>query len=711
MKNPYIQTFTLILLFFTFSISVIYSQSRIDSLEAQLGITRDSKSRIDLLNHLSWELKESNPEKAIEYAEQAFELSKEYSYDSGIASSLYNQGHINYYQDKYPKALNFYERSLRIREKIGEKIASTCNSIGNIYYFQGNYSSALDYYYRSLKLFEEKGDKSGIAIAHINIGKIYSTQENFEEALKEYNSGLKINREINNKAGIVEAYNMITEVYRSQGNLEKALENVMESADVVVETGNQREIAGTYRNIGEIYLDLNQYEQAFEKLTYSQMISETINDYYGLAYTYRDFGSYHNAKGELEEATEYYKKAYNIVNKLGLPDVNKELLEGLSSIYAKKEDFKSAYIFHVLYKEMSDSLSNKENTKKITQMSMQYEFDKKEKLREAEARRQRNVRNFLIMGFLLVLVLAFVLLRSYKIKQKDNKLLAAQKAELQQQKEEIQTQAEQLEKTNNEIEKKNTQIMDSINYARRIQQAILISEDEILKVFPDSFIYFRPRDIVSGDFYWYSRINGKYIIAAIDCTGHGVPGAFMSMIGNTLLNEIVNQKKITEAGKILQELHIGVYIALQKEKASTESEDGMDMSLCVIDKQNRKVQFAGAKNEMYIFKNNELNTIRADFLSIGGRPLREDEEIKFNTVEVEVDDETSLYMLSDGYMDQFGGEKNEKFNIVRFENILKEHGSKSMQEQKTLFDDAITEWKKRTKQTDDILLIGLRPFV
>ena len=260
------------------------------------------------------------------------------------------------------------------------------------------------------------------------------------------------------------------------------------------------------------------------------------------------------------------------------------------------------------------------------------------------------------------------------------------------------------------LKSKNRKIMDSINYAQRIQQSILLGENEIRKFLPDSFIYYRPKDVVSGDFYWFSVVGGKYIMAVVDCTGHGVPGAFMSLIGNSLLNQIVNEKQILDPASILKNLHTGVLKALRQEKEESLSEDGMEMALCVIDPQNKTVEFAGAMNPLYIVQNNTVTVIHANAQSIGGKALRPgmEQDLSFSSQTISVSKNSTVYMFTDGYMDQFGGENNKKFNTVNFKALLLDIQNVTMQEQKNVIHNRIEDWKKSYRQIDDILVAGFK---
>jgi len=235
-------------------------------------------------------------------------------------------------------------------------------------------------------------------------------------------------------------------------------------------------------------------------------------------------------------------------------------------------------------------------------------------------------------------------------------------------------------------------------------------EHEIQKYLPDSFIYFQPKDIVSGDFYWFSHQNGKSIIAAVDCTGHGVPGAFMSMIGNTLMNEIINEKQITEPAVVLRELNDLILNTLHQEGEDARSHDGMDMAFCVIDHKNNLIRFAGAKNPLYIIRNGTLEMIKADIQSIGGKSYISGKEVKpeFTGYEIPIEKNMVIYLFSDGYMDQFGGEPRKKFSSQDFKQLLLDNSKLKMHQQKAALSKAMEDWKGSYEQIDDMLVMGVR---
>jgi len=336
-------------------------------------------------------------------------------------------------------------------------------------------------------------------------------------------------------------------------------------------------------------------------------------------------------------------------------------------------------------------------------------------LMNSELGRTLSIANILTVFFIL-----FSMVRVFKDEQnRYTHIIEEQKDQLEEsreeilmQKEEIEVQAEELATKSNilqisleDIQHKNREITSSINYARRIQSAMLPLESEVAESFNDFFLFFRPRDIVSGDFYWFYQKQNLQIIAVGDCTGHGVPGAFMSMIGSSLLDKIVRDEQITETGKILTELHLAIRLALKQ--ANSESRDGMDMTICTIDKNDQKLQFSGAKNPLYFVQDGKMNIIKGDKFSIGGHQ-REIKRI-FQTHEISINLKTIIYLFSDGYQDQFGGLENRKFMTKRFRNLLFEHYQKPLSNQKQILETTLNDWIKigDEKQTDDILIIGI----
>lgn len=283
--------------------------------------------------------------------------------------------------------------------------------------------------------------------------------------------------------------------------------------------------------------------------------------------------------------------------------------------------------------------------------------------------------------------------------------LALQNEEIMQQKEEIETQRDEIENQRDQIVKQNENITKSIEYAKRIQTAAMPSKEVVEKILPEHFIFFRPRDIVSGDFYWTVDHNGKTIVTVADCTGHGVPGAFMSMLGLSFLSEIVNTVGDLHPATILNELRTFIKYTLSQEGSDSESKDGMDISLCVIDRQSNQLEFAGAYNSVYIIRNGVLEEIKGDKMPVG---IHISEKASFTNHIISLEGVTSFYLFSDGFADQFGGPDGRKFKAKNFRALLAKNNELPMAKQRLILESAFSEWQGNNEQVDDVLVLGVR---
>ncbi len=326
-----------------------------------------------------------------------------------------------------------------------------------------------------------------------------------------------------------------------------------------------------------------------------------------------------------------------------------------------------------------------------------------------EKKQQNTVILIISIALILIAIGIVFLYRLYRQKNKYNELLLVKNQEINQQKEEIETQRDGLEKSNIIIEHKNKAITQSINYAQHIQSAMLSRKDKLRRFIPQAFILYRPRDIVSGDFYWYAKIENKIFVIISDCTGHGVPGAFISMTGSNLLSNIIESNNIHEPSEILAELDKGIIEALNQKHS--ENQDGMDISICVIDTEKEHIEYSGAKSPLIVIENNQLSYLKPNKSSIGGvRPQRRNKPAPKKTFETQTIDYTgkniSIYMFSDGIIDQFDKNNEKKFTRNRLKNILLQIQNQTMQQQENKLNNTLNNWQGNNSQTDDITIIG-----
>jgi serine phosphatase RsbU (regulator of sigma subunit) len=362
-------------------------------------------------------------------------------------------------------------------------------------------------------------------------------------------------------------------------------------------------------------------------------------------------------------------------------------------------DYKDAFADYKNYTLYKDSLNNEENTKKITQEQMQYDFDKKQAeekaeqdkkdvLAAADKKRQQVITGFISGGLVIVLISLALLFSRFKITQKQKRIIERQKQE--------------VEKQKALVEEKNKDVLDSITYAKRLQDAILPPISDIKRYLPDSFVLYKPKDIVAGDFYWMEHSDDIILIAACDCTGHGVPGAMVSVVCSNALNRALNEFKIRDTGKMLDKVRELVLETF--EKSEGEVKDGMDISLCAINTKTGSVEWSGAYNPLWYIQDNELKEVVPDKQPIG----KVDNPKPFSTHTLNLKKGDALYLFTDGYADQFGGPQGKKFKYKQLQQLLIDNGKLTMEKQKKVLEETLENWKGRLEQVDDILVMGIR---
>ncbi|MBI5540369.1 MAG: tetratricopeptide repeat protein [Bacteroidia bacterium] len=612
--------------------------------------------------------------------------------ENGIAGCYINMGNAFIYLSNYPLALNNYQNALKIYEKIvlkqsgkiiKDKIASCNNNIGNIHFYQANYNLALNYYKKSLQINEETKNKNGVGQCYVNIGATLLQLHNDSLALEYENKALLIHNELGNKNDAANCYLNIGDIYLKWGKFNLAIDFFQKAYDISMEAGNKSMLSSVSGSLSTCYLKINKNK----------------------------------------EAIEYAHKSLTIAKETGSLERQKAAYTNLSIAYEDIGKIKEALEYYKLERIFNDSTYNKEKLSQLSEMEAIYQNDKKEKeiellnknkiLQDKEIEKQTLLRNSFIIGFILIfviaviiLVFALIILRYYRQKRKINQILTIKNIEIEQQKEELLTQSEMLIETNTLLENRNLLITDSIRYAKQIQDAILPSEEFIKQYFQESFIFFKPKDIVSGDFYWFTTTEDYIFIAVVDCTGHGVPGAFMSMIGNTLLNQIIIQKGTYNPEKILTKLDEGVsYSLLNQGNKQHAQDDGMEISLCRIDKKNKELQIACTNQLAIVIKDNEFIEIENNIHSIGGSLSKNK---SYKTQKINYNTEALVYLFTDGFQDQFGGSYNNKYLSKQIKELIASNKNKTISEQKTIFETSLKEWMGNNVQVDDITIVGIK---
>ncbi|MFH2142362.1 MAG: tetratricopeptide repeat protein [Bacteroidota bacterium] len=660
----------------------------------------------------------------------------------GIAGALGNIGVLYKYWGETDTALVCYFKSLEILNKI-ENIsgaAGCCINIGDIYKNQGKYEMAIEKYLEARTKYDSVQSQYGVANASNIIGIVYYEWKNFDKALEYFNLALDINIEIDNKRGIVDAKSNIGLIYMDSEEFDKAKQNFEEALEISIEINKSKAISNCYNNLGRIYQHEKNYDKAIEYYKKSQEIEEKSGNKKGLAESLRNVGDIYFEKSDYNNALYYYQKSLEISYNNSLADIMMKNYQSIYKTYKSLGDYSNSLINFEKFYYLNDSVYTAERHKQFNELQTRYETEKKEqriKLQQSEiAQKQATINKERIQKYafsfvgLLLLILAAVIYRSLKQKKKANNLLRLQNVEILQQKEEITTQRDEIETQRDQVTEQRDQIAeqkqkitDSIHYASLIQNAVLPPDHIMDQLFSDYFILNIPRDIVSGDFYWAVEKDNKIIVCVADCTGHGVPGAFMSMLGVAFLNEIVNKKSWSNSAEILNILREQVMSALHQTGKDKEAQDGMDIAICIINKDKKTLDFAGANSPLYLIskfkqKNNsvEENKVRilkydnkflfeliADNMPIG---IHVNSDVVFHNQIIDYKDGDKLYLFSDGFIDQFGEEKGKKFKSKAFKELLLNIQDKTMEEQRLIIKEEFYNWMGNLKQIDDVCIIG-----
>ncbi len=673
-------------------------------------------------------------DKSEQYHKDALALFSAVNDSKGISGCYNNLGIIHELKGEFAKAAEQYQNSLKINQKINNNrgIASCYINLGNIFQLRGNYRQSIDYYLEALKIVEKINDKESAADVYNNIGALNEKLLEMDNALKNYQKALILYAETNNKDKISNVLHNIGQVLSSTEEYTKALDYYTQALEIRKQYGSKKGVAATTLNIGQIYLVLNELKKAEKYINESLKIFTEIDRKPGIVDALNALSEYYRKIKKYNKAIENLQKAVEIAKKIDYKPSLQENYELLSKVYAEQKKFTQAYKYRLLYEQIKDSLTGEQNNNNIIELQMQYEFEKSlkehelqskiEQIQTTEALKKQKIISYsLITGLILIALIALIIYFAYKRKKSDNKILKQQKEEIKAKNEELKIYQEELisqkeylakqkqliEENLNKISHQNQKITDSIQYALRIQNALLPSDEEFKKAFSDYFILNMPKDIVSGDFYWLRHIGQKVYIAAADSTGHGVPGAFMSLIGISFLNEIIKSKEEFTAADILNQLRTHLKTALTGKNHKSRTGDGMDIALCILDKEKNTLQYAGAYNQLIIINNkNELIEVKADKMPIG-KHLKEKKSFTNHELKFELNDR--FYLFSDGYIHQFGGVRGKKFLLNNFKELLLKICNLPMQEQKQKLIHNFNNWKEGFDQVDDILIIGFKP--
>jgi serine phosphatase RsbU (regulator of sigma subunit) len=574
---------------------------------------------------------------------------------------------------------------------------------GSFYIRESDYSKAILYCLKGLKIQEKIGNKREMVATLRNIGSINLNSKNFNQALNYYSQALKITEKLEMKREMPGILANLAIVYHQKGNFGKAMEYNLKGLKLAEEVQNKKTISYILNSIGRLYLDMGMkdengedFDKAIDYLQQSLKLKEELHDMQGMANTVGNIAEVYMQKGDLSKSLFYFKLGMEYAEETDFKVWQLEAFEKISNLYITKNDYKNAYEYYKKFIQLRDTIESSATKKVLTELQGKYNTEKQDQeiillSKDSEIREEKITKqNFVIwsglVGLIIFIGLALFIYKEYKDKERVNKIIA----------------------------EKNKNITDSIQYAKRIQTAILPKEEIIRKHLSDFFILYKPKDIVSGDFYFFAEAGNKLIVAVADCTGHGVPGAFMSMIGNSLLNQIIKENGINEPAEILNQLHIGVKDSLQQNDLDSHTKDGMDIAICAIDLKNKKLEYAGAQRPLWLVKYSERNQqtvpdlieIKPNKFPIGGIHHEKDSVFTNHTFSFATSD--TIYLTTDGYADQFGGKDGKKFRTKQLKELILSISNDNIDNQKSALHKSISEWMEKSEQIDDILVLGIK---
>jgi serine phosphatase RsbU (regulator of sigma subunit)/Tfp pilus assembly protein PilF len=696
--------FIITLFFFSCCLSVRAQTREADSLHAIARKVPQDTTVINALLALAQSTGSDNYDSSMLYAHQALAIAEKLNDRIWQGRSNYQMGATSFAFGYAKESIGYFETAIRFLsdgDSIKYWIAKSMNGMGNAQRRLGRLKEATDSYLGAKEIYEAIGDKKGIAGTYNNLGIIFNEEGQPEKALEYYAIARKMNIEINNQSWLSKNYSNMGTAYYNMKQYDSAEVYFKLGMQMSLDLGDQHGWAQDMMNLGNVYTSKKNFGAAE-----SQFIT-TLNFYRqngyepDMALAMHNLAGLYTATGQYDKSKLYLDSAAAI--SLRYEDLSSlvEIYQGYASMYSGAGDYKSAFTYYGLFATLRDSIQSTDMKNQMDQMEESLREEKlNEKNLELEQTKelqdiQLNRSNIIIAsaggGIVLVLLLAFVVFKRYQLKKKANDLLKERNLEIQKQKA--------------IIEQKSLDISDSINYAKKIQDTVIPDTAPFLSAYADSFVLYRPRNIVSGDFYWYALSDKKNHIAVADCTGHGVPGAFMSMIGIDKMHHAVVESGISQPSKALGAVNRGLKLALRQSDDIEGMRDGMDIALIAIDHKTNTLEYAGANRPLWIIRNNELIEMNPSKVSLGGFTATAHE---FSQMEFQLEKNDCIYLFTDGYADQFGGPKGKKMMTKKFREILISVCDKPLAEQKIHLEQQFDLWKGALEQVDDVCVIGIR---
>ncbi|NIK74315.1 serine phosphatase RsbU (regulator of sigma subunit) [Thermonema lapsum] len=628
-----------------------------------------------------------------------------------LAETYLYEGEYHLNKEAYSEALRAFREAEALWKKAppadDTPIGILYLNLGRVYFLRYDYVKAADSYLKALRIFEKNKQDAYACETLSQLGETYITMKNLTKGIQYLERGVEVCSRLEDISNLASMENSLAVAYSDNGQHENAIEHYKKAYDLCVKMEYHRGMYYTLSNIGYEYYLLKKYQEAlkyfqkaFEVVEKNQLHGIEAGALVNMSYVYFDRGDY-------AKALELQKQSLALAKETGRKFIEQECYEAMSRTYEKMGQTVLALDFYKKAVALKDELQLAEQQEAANQIMARYELEKAEmekeraqqelSIKELRMQRQRYAVLLFAAVAILALVMAFFIWRQAEQRRKVNQELTKLNALLKEQKEEIELQNEQLAATNNKI-------LESIRYAQRIQAALFPSMAQFKSLFPESAIFWRPKDIVSGDFYWCAQKDGFIYLAVSDCTGHGVPGGFMTVMGINFLNQILYEDNVTDPAEILTKLDYRITTTLQKH--DPEVKDGMDIALLRINPAENILVVSLAKQRMHILSDEGYEELQPSKYSIGAGGLY-NEKVFENQV-ISLHSGQVFYLHTDGYIDQFDASNRKKFKIKQFKEILREIYTLPFEEQERILAERFDAWKGNQTQTDDVLVLAFR---
>lgn len=660
------KTKAILLCLFLISSFFLFSQKekKINELKSEIATSKNDTDRVIGLVNLSNNLSSSQFKEAIAYANEALAISV---------------------KNRYVRGQNF-----------------AYNSLADAYWFHSDYDKAQYFYFKAYRLSDSIHDEKGIAFSLYNIGWILCIQQHNYASDKYLYQSLQIYQSLKDTFGLLRIHNAIASYYVDRCHSKDGGRKYFDSAIVYFNKGIEcaksskmySDLGRIYGNLGDLFYQEKDFKTAMYYNEKSLAIHQNVQDSSSIMICFLNMGLCEMETGKVKEAINKFNIVYSYNNRHDIKDIQILTLRALAQSSYKLKNFKDGFDYFEKYVDLKEEIDKEAYSTNISNLQGSYSLEKseanvKELTQANEIQELKNKKNtYFIFGLLaiafIVIVVAFMLFKQNKQKQLTNI---------------------QLKEQNHIIAEKKQEIDNSIQYAKGIQLAILPNVQELAIQFPQSFVYYKPKDVVSGDFYWFGKVEKDFYCVAADCTGHGVPGALMSIIGMDKIVQAVYEKKISNPGQVLSYLNTQIKQVLKQHSDTSKQMDGMDLALLKFNESLTEVEYAGANRPLLLVRDKTIVEYKADKLAIAGFTANDQQ---FTTTKISLQKNDSLFIFTDGYADQFGGESGKKFMSKNLKELLQSISDLSSKEQEEKIATAFTDWKKSYEQVDDVLLIGIK---